>query len=168
MTINELGLKYGTDKGTRHSYLDIYENVLGHLRNEPIVLLEIGVDQGRSMRMWLEYFPKARTFGIDELIRQQIGDTVMIGIDQQSPRLRQIFSLNSLDVVIDDGSHVPWHQHATCHNLIGSLKRGAYYFIEDLPEDRHIEAWRSMPGFQVWPNHKNGVQDDILVMWRNP
>ena len=60
--LHELGLKYKTDKATFHKYLDFYEKKLPG-RDFAGRLLEVGVMDGASMRMWREYVP-ARGFDV--------------------------------------------------------------------------------------------------------
>jgi hypothetical protein len=65
-TLDELGIRYGTDKASRghpvrnHGYLGFYERFLTPLRHEPLRILEIGVWRGQSLMMWAEYFQNAR------------------------------------------------------------------------------------------------------------
>src|SRR6516225_48659 len=72
--LTRLANRYGSDKGNRvfarHYYTRIYHQLLAHLRNRPITLLEIGLqrDVNRdcpSLRMWRDYFPYARLIGFD-------------------------------------------------------------------------------------------------------
>src|SRR3990167_8698218 len=64
--LNEIGLKYKTDKSTiTHCYLDNYEKHISQWRDKEFNLLEIGVAGGASIKMWREYFPKAKVYGID-------------------------------------------------------------------------------------------------------
>lgn len=82
--LTEIANETGTDKGTvhkdGHAYTLVYEPLFEQLRDRPINLLEIGLSIGGpelgqpasrkvtdapSIRMWHEYFPKARIFGID-------------------------------------------------------------------------------------------------------
>jgi cephalosporin hydroxylase len=44
------------DKGTTHSYIEKYEEILAPYRDRPITLVEIGVESGGSLAMWAEYF----------------------------------------------------------------------------------------------------------------
>ena len=55
------------DKGTAHSYIEhYYEYAFKPYRNKNINLLEIGIAQGQSLRMWREYFsPDSRIIGYD-------------------------------------------------------------------------------------------------------
>lgn len=63
MTLDELSVKYGTDKGSlKHNYMPFYEK---HLPKNPKKILEIGVLKGASLAMWSEYFPEAIIHGLD-------------------------------------------------------------------------------------------------------
>ena len=65
-TLGQIGCRAGTDKTLHHSYDFYYPLVLERfrpLRNAAV--LEIGIDQGASLKMWLEYFPHAFIYGID-------------------------------------------------------------------------------------------------------
>ena len=63
-TLKEIGKKYPTSKN-RTGFIPIYEHFLGSLREKEINILEIGVDKGDSLRLWREYFSKAKICGID-------------------------------------------------------------------------------------------------------
>jgi hypothetical protein len=47
------------------SYLRAYEELFESLRGKPLALLELGVNEGRSLRAWEAYFPNARIAGLD-------------------------------------------------------------------------------------------------------
>ena len=71
-TLDEIALQYeggahptiDTDKST-HGYTGFYDEILGHLREQPCTILDIGVNTGGSIRMWEEGFPLAKIIGID-------------------------------------------------------------------------------------------------------
>ena len=67
-----LAIKHGTDKGAPHNYSRHYETQFARFRDREITMLEIGVggyadpaSGGASLRMWAEYFPRARVFALD-------------------------------------------------------------------------------------------------------
>lgn len=168
-SLQEIGERHGTDKATVHSYLPIYEEILGCLREKPITLLEIGVASGASLGMWLEWMPLARVHGIDINLPALKHERLTLHQMRQEneARLRE-FPVGSFDVVVDDGSHDPWQQLVTCHGLWESLKPGGCYFVEDVQYSERIAYWTMMPGFRVWTPHKAGRWDDIIVMLRKP
>jgi hypothetical protein len=139
-----LGMAQGTDKHDADhsfaglSYLDVYEQYLRPLQDQPIALLEIGVKDGGSLRMWKSYFPRAEIFGIDidprckafeqERIRVAIGsqddESFLGGCFGECPRFH---------VIIDDGSHINHMTLASFRHLFSRrLHSGGLYIIEDL------------------------------------
>jgi hypothetical protein len=156
LSLTEIANEEATDKGTHgpqrpfgHNYTDIYDSYLGHLRDEPITLVEIGLGVtsfwkkggrpgGGSMRMWYRYFPHARIFGLDIHPAAYLdNDRVCTGVvDQGDPEQLRSFlkkhGLDQVDVIIDDGSHRADHQQISLSALFSFLKPGGFYFIEDL------------------------------------
>ena len=141
MVLNSLGKKYLTDK-CKHkyaniSYLDIYEKYFEKNRFNIKTVLEIGVYKGSSLKMWKEYFPNATIYGIDinPNAKQYEEDRINIIIaDQNSDDdLKKIKnSIKSIDILIDDGSHITKHQIKTYEYLSTNISHNGYYIIEDL------------------------------------
>src|SRR5262245_22315577 len=61
----ELARKFKTDKLDPHHYTQEYHRLLSGRRATVRKVLEIGVWKGRSLRMWEEFFPHARIYGVD-------------------------------------------------------------------------------------------------------
>ena len=54
------------DKGTMHSYIEYYEQLLKPYRESFTDILEIGVAPGAlSLKMWEQYFTNANIYGVD-------------------------------------------------------------------------------------------------------
>jgi hypothetical protein len=142
-SLSEIARAVGTDKESAHSYAAAYERHLGHLRDRPIRLLEIGVggyelpDQGgASLRMWKEFFPLAQIVGVDIHDKSALAEdriTVVRG-DQSDPAfLEDLASKHGpFDVIVDDGSHVSAHIIASFRHLFRALTDDGIYAIEDL------------------------------------
>ena len=65
-TLDELCNRHGADKGSRyHDFCRRYQPFLEPLRDQPINLLEVGIQFGCSARMWLDYFRNAQIYGVD-------------------------------------------------------------------------------------------------------
>ncbi|HEY2123021.1 MAG TPA: class I SAM-dependent methyltransferase [Chthoniobacterales bacterium] len=119
-------------------YFEIYDSHLKKFIGREINLLEIGVFSGGSLQMWKSYFgPKCGIFGVD--IRAECkafeDDQTRIFIgDQADPDFWQRFKIAvpQLDIVIDDGSHVPEHQIATLEQLLPHIQPGGVYLCEDV------------------------------------
>ena len=151
--LHQIALKYPTDKATTHNYMPHYQFHFEGMRHERISLLEIGIGGyadsrggGGSLRMWKEYFTEARIFGFDiapkfglddERIRTWQGDqTDLEFLD------RICGDIGDLDIVIDDGSHVPSHVIKTFEFIFPRMSPGGIYVVEDT----QTSYWRSMGG----------------------
>lgn len=128
--LNQLGLKYQTDKATYHNYLDFYESHLGFLTNTAKRILEIGVKDGASIRMWRDWFPENVIIeGWDINESPYIPNTKLKIVDQTNKE--QIYSNISgiYDLVLDDGLHSQISIELSFAVLFPFCK---FYVIEDL------------------------------------
>lgn len=134
--LDALGVKYGTDKSSLdHHYLDWYDEYFWLHRHEALTLLEIGVWEGASLRMWREYFPSATVVGVDKHDRDVRIDGVQMAFSEQdNPYLAEDLRnrYGKLDIIIDDASHVSSKTIGTFKNLFPILAPGGIYVIEDL------------------------------------
>lgn len=137
--LNDIGLRVDADKSSRfHNYLDFYEEQLPD-RLFSGRLLEIGIMDGVSMKMWREYYPKAEIVGIDlynkdHLYNLQWGapkSVKLLEVDGTDPTALK--PLGMFDIIIDDGSHHTADQQKSFEILYyNQLNRGGIYIIEDL------------------------------------
>lgn len=138
-TLQELAFMYGTDKGVGgHNYIPFYEQ---WLPKNPKKILEIGVKEGRSIQMWLKYFPDTVVHGLD-LFKEfpvpfQHERVVWHQGNQCDWQLLEQLRKEDFDVVIDDGSHCSRDQLMTFFGLFN----GKQYYIEDL-HGTEDEFWR--------------------------
>lgn len=137
--LNDIGLKYDADKSSRfHNYLDFYEQQLPD-RSFKGRLLEIGVMDGYSMKMWREYYPDAEIVGIDikDMSHMHNSDwgvpesVQLITCDGTDPK--QTKKLGMFDIIIDDGSHY-WADQQKSFEIFyyNQLNDGGIYILEDL------------------------------------
>ena len=54
-----------TDKNTQHAYLELYQNLLFNKKETAKNILEIGIWQGGSIKLWSDFFTKATVYGLD-------------------------------------------------------------------------------------------------------
>lgn len=170
MTLDELFLKHGSDKGALkngepkscHEYGAFYEHKLNFLRNEPITILEIGLcntDVGvPSLEAWKEWFPKAKIIGVD--IRDFThfsSDRVQIFVANQADNDAMgaiAEQVGPFDIVIDDGSHLYADIIASLKVILPYTKQ--FYFVEDVnpdKEDTMSFLQKNFPGvesFTTW------------------
>lgn len=129
-----------------HHYFPIYEQVFAQLRDRPISLLEIGVYQGASIKVWRDYFhSQSKIIGVDiDPACARFEDAarnvhVRIGPQQDQAFLGKVVEeFGPFDLIIDDGSHMTSHMIASFAALFGSgLRAGGIYLVEDM----HSNFW---------------------------
>jgi hypothetical protein len=138
LSLDEIGLRHGTDKASsNHNYLEFYEIFLAPMRDDSLTILEVGVLNGASLRMWEEYFPQARIVGADilpDLKRFERGRILIEQMDQSN--IEQLTAVASkhgpFDIIIEDGSHMWEHQTTSLRTLFPFVKNNGLYIVEDL------------------------------------
>lgn len=131
-------------------YLAEYDRLLTHMRQAPVTLVEIGVQNGGSLQVWEKYFPNAqRILGCDinpDCARLSYASdkiALVIGDITRMETLERIFAMApSFDIVIDDGSHTSGDIIQTFCSLFPRLERGGVFIAEDL----HCSYWQSHDG----------------------
>ena len=120
-------------------YFDIYDRHFRQFRGQEVHVLEIGVYSGGSLDMWRNYFgPKATIYGVDiapDCRVYEKNDGIKIFIGDQADRsfwrgFRQ--KVSTLDIVIDDGGHMPEQQIVSLEELLPFLRPGGVYCCEDV------------------------------------
>lgn len=128
-----------TDKNTLHSYLPVYESLFAPKRQTAKHVLEIGIAQGGSIKLWRDYFPTATIHAVDIYSESELPSDVnelqnvswYPNTDAYSPDfLRKL--PNPLDVVIDDGPHTLQSQKECIAMYLPNLAKGGLLVIEDI------------------------------------
>ncbi len=133
-SLKEIGKKYPTSKN-RTGFIPIYEHFLDSLREKEINILEIGVENGYSLKLWREYFTKAKICGIDINKKDFSIDNVEIFCGDQSDYnflSKVVKKYGKFDIIIDDGSHLSKHIISSFNYLFDHLNEDGLYIIEDL------------------------------------
>lgn len=140
MNLQEIGLKYNTDKATWHGYLNFYEKYLNHLKDSSFNMLEIGILNEGSTKTWLEYFPNSTVHAIDvEYITSYNSRGIYYKISQDDSRLKTKFKNEFFKIILDDGSHKVKHQLKSLSFLWDKLAYGGYYIVEDIHSSFHSD-----------------------------
>ncbi len=146
-----------TDKGpSGHNYTEVYEYFFLPLKYAPIRILEIGIEEGGSLRLWEKYFPNAAIFGIDIVNKEYMNSKrlkTFVG-DQASRQALSSFiekSGGDFDIIIDDGGHTMEQQQISLGFLFKYLKPGGLYVLEDL----HTSLPEFFPGYGVDAFNRN-------------
>lgn len=161
------------DKGTIHTYIDAYENMLTPYRNNSTVL-EIGIYEGLSLRMWNEYFIDSKVVGIDINNNESVDKLKEHGIDviignAANPEILNTLTSYMFDVIIDDGSHALHEQINTFNILKEKMKSGGIYIIEDIVDiDYSKSMFESLHNnIEIIDNRKiKNRSDDVLVIYK--
>ena len=183
--LKELTIKYDVDAlelGYTQHYVDVLENNTTpeyNPRDDFKKVLEIGVETGRSHRLWLEYFPNANVYGYDifkygveEFNRLQEGNpyldrSIMFEGDQSNvDDLQKFLSEHGgdFDMIIDDGGHTMEQMQTSLNYLWNSLKSGGLYVIEDLHSCSNQWPW--LYGYKVIQDGDT-LTTDLLYSLRN-
>ena len=135
--LDELGIRSVTDKCSLfHDYLSKYERLFAPFRDTPFTLLEIGVFDGGSLRLWEDYFPRAAIVGVDirTECKQHEGGRRVVEIASQADlaAMSAIGQKYQPAIIIDDGSHQADHILISFQALYPTLRDGGIYIVEDL------------------------------------
>jgi FkbM family methyltransferase len=157
-----------TDKNTCHSYLETYENLLKGKQISCKNVLEIGVQNRGSIKLWNDYFVNAQIYGIDIDAQPQFlkeykrcHHLIINAYSQES--INYFIDKNvKFDLIVDDGPHslesmVYFVQHYTklladdgilivedipdinwCNTLIANINESLKQYIE-IYDLRHIK-----------------------------
>ena len=135
--LDKIGLEYGTDKSSVfHDYLNKYEKWINFDRNDKIKILEIGIAEGKSLKMWKDYFINSTILGID--IRPECKNYeeerifVEIGDQTNEHFLSEVSEkYGPFDLIIDDGSHMNYDVITTFNIMFNNVLNKGLYIIED-------------------------------------
>lgn len=136
-SLDEINKKYNTDKGGKHCYLEkYYQPKFAPIRTQTKKILEIGVYEGASIRLWRDFFESAEIFAL-EILHKRAGmfasdPRVHLTIGSSTEEVSYKKIPRDIDIIIDDGSHRPEDQYATFLNAYQHLKQGGIYVIEDV------------------------------------
>jgi hypothetical protein len=135
LSLEAIGIAEGTDKWSQ-DYLRHYERAFAPFREQEFTLIEIGVFNGSSVRMWARFFPKATVVGIDINPHSLAfaADRIIIEIGSQvDPEfLAGLTKKYSPSIIIDDGSHMADDVLFTFDRLFPAMLPGGCYVMEDL------------------------------------
>lgn len=119
-------------------YFDVYMKHLSKFIDKKPTILEIGVQNGGSIDMWLEYFGEGTTVvGVDvlpECKQLSYPDNVEIFIGDQADVNfwdTVLTKYSEFDIIIDDGGHTMRQQIVTLDKMFPALKEGGVFICED-------------------------------------
>jgi hypothetical protein len=172
-SLDELSKKYNLDKNIAsgcHDYIPGYSKVFNDIRMKAKTVLEIGIGSvengqmcnslgqplngyqtGNSLRCWEEYFLNAKIYGIDIFEHTELNqDRIRTFVADQSNITELDMVIQSisetLDIIIDDGSHDGNHQMISFMHLNQYLSPNGIYMIEDI-QPNNIEKFKDLSIF---------------------
>lgn len=177
MSLQSLVDNSRTDKNTCHSYLPVYEKLFESKRHTAKHVVEIGIAQGGSIKLWRDYFSKALIHGVDIYDQSQLpADLIKLpdvicytNADAYSPEFLQMLYV-PLDIVIDDGPHTLRSQQAAINFYLPKLAPSGILVIEDIQSWEHVQTLvNSIPSsirhtFEIHDRRQlKDRSDDILL-----
>lgn len=148
-----------TDKGNAHSYLDFYEKEFFKYKYREIVIVEIGILTGDSIKLWDLYFDQVSIYGLDVIdnsnfkpsIKEKNKIQYIIG-DAYSEEIKDL--IPNFDILIDDGPHTLDSQLKSIELYIHKMNPGGVFIIEDIQDFNHLE---------ILKNHLESLVSDMTV-----
>jgi demethylmacrocin O-methyltransferase len=148
--LNKLAVIHKTDKGNQHQYTQHYQEHFRHLRKKKLNILEIGVGGydnpvagGNSLRMWKHYFPNSAIYAVDIYEKSRLQEKrikIFQGSQADEGFLKDVFNkIGSLDIIIDDGSHINEHVITSFKTLFPLLNNCGIYVVEDTNYSYNVE-----------------------------
>jgi hypothetical protein len=116
MSLEQLVDNSITDKNTTHSYLPLYQKLLVSKKETAKNVLEVGIWDGGSIKLWSDFFINANVFGLDikhnndipEIIKNKENITLYTSTDAYNNDFFISHFLNKnikCDFMLDDGPH---------------------------------------------------------------
>jgi hypothetical protein len=106
----------GNDKGGKiHTYLETYDRLFASFRTG-CTMLEIGLAMGDSIKLWDRYFENSK----------------ILELDATTPKILDYIDDNSLQIVVEDASHMEADSIKIFKLLKPKMAKGSIYFIEDI------------------------------------
>jgi len=159
MSLEELVDNSRTDKNTLHSYLSLYQKLLINKKDTAKNVLEIGIYQGGSIKLWSDFFTNANVYGLDIMnindVYGVLKNKEKIILHTSTDAYNDVFFTNNFlnknikcDFMLDDGPH-------TLKSMIQFIKLYSQIMTDDgilIIEDVQEWGWIDILKSQV-PEH---------------
>jgi hypothetical protein len=172
--LTKLSILYNTGlhPESKHSYTPYYYNLLKDKRRSMRKILEIGVGDGRGLRMWRDFFANAKIYGAEKnsglLFKED-----RIEVFQCDPSSRSSLADllkktgTNIDLVIDAGTNKPDDQVFACNVLMPQLNKNVTYVIQNVADMNIVQKLAgfdvTVPKLERWRRR----YDDWLVIAKN-
>lgn len=139
-TLREIFVGKRTDKHTDHTYDTVYEDLFNSKRTTAKNVLEIGICEGGSIKVWHEYFENATVTGID-VDKNQYHDEIpssdrvrLVYEDAYTDKTVEYLSDRKYDIIIDDGPHTLESMKFFASKYVHLLEDDGILVIEDVQD----------------------------------
>ena len=155
MSLLEIVDNSKTDKNTKHSYLDLYQKILVTKEDTATNILEIGILDGGSIKLWHDYFKNATIFALDIMNINNVWteiknkERIILYTSHDAydiERFKTTFLDKNIkfDILIDDGPH-------TFDSMVMFIKlysqimtSDGILIIEDVPDWKWIKQLKDV------------------------
>lgn len=160
MNLVELADNARTDKNTLHNYLPVYDDLLARIKDSALNVLEVGIADGGSIKLWHDYFPNATIHGIDCMLLERVWDELkyndriklyassayhLARVDAYDPKwVMSTFAGKTFDFMLDDGPHTFESQVAFLNLYLPLLARGGILIIEDIADFNYLAQFKAL------------------------
>jgi cephalosporin hydroxylase len=164
MSLEQLVDNSKTDKNTLHSYLGLYQKLLISKKETARNVLEVGIFNGGSIKLWHDFFPNATIYGLDIIpiknLWSEIKNKQRIKLGRYDAYDNDFFKTHFLDknikfdFMLDDGPH-------TLESMIQFIKLYSQIMTDDgilIIEDVQSWDWIDMLKNAVPENLKKFIQ----------
>jgi hypothetical protein len=158
MSLDSLINNNTTDKNTIHTYLQTYETLFQKRKGSNINILEIGIFDGGSIKLWKDYFINGIIYGVDICNANNVKHSDIISNNSvklffETDAYNDIFVKQTLeniefDFLIDDGPHTLDSMKYFIQHYSKLLKDDGVLIVEDIQEYNWIDMLTS-----VTPEH---------------
>lgn len=188
MTFSDLYIESGQvcDKGRQesqmgHDYINsFYSDEFTPIRKQKLNIVEIGIHRGDSLILFRDWFLHSNITGIDDksemnnydvrVVNKIEGINVIWG-DAYSEDVLEQFENESIDYLIEDGSHKIEHQLKCIELWFSKIKKGGTLIIEDIQnfdenESKFDELGIPYNIIDTRDNRPMARKDDVLLIFR--
>jgi hypothetical protein len=143
-----------TDKNTVHSYLPVYDALLKDKQHTATNVLEIGICQGGSIKLWYDFFTNANVYGIDIMNYNDVWNDIKRDRIQlytstdayNEDFVKSVFvdTNKKFDLILDDGPHTLESMIKFVKLYSTLLSDNGILIIEDIQSYDWIESLRNI------------------------
>jgi len=143
-----------TDKNTTHSYITLYQTLLESKKETAKNVLEVGIWEGGSIKLWSDFFTNATVYGLDKLhidsVWEELKNKENIILYTSTDAYNEEFFINQFfyknikfDFVLDDGPHTleSMKQFIKLYSQI--LTNDGILIIEDVQDIEWLEILKN-------------------------